>query len=41
MNFSDLFKQTNSLCEFSPNGKYLANVAQFCNMLVRIFSKYY
>jgi hypothetical protein len=29
MNFSDLFKQTNLLCEFSPNGKYLANVSQF------------
>ena len=29
MNFSDLFKQTNLLCEFSPNGKYLANVVQF------------
>lgn len=29
MNFSDLFKQTSLLCEFSPNGKYLANVVQF------------
>ncbi|RNA02747.1 WD repeat-containing WRAP73-like [Brachionus plicatilis] len=29
MNFSDLFKQSNQICEFSPNGKYLANVVQF------------
>lgn len=29
MNFSDLFKQTTLLCEFSPDGKYLANVVQF------------
>ncbi len=29
MNFSDLFKQTNLLCEYSPNGKFLANVVQF------------
>lgn len=29
MNFSDLFKQSNHICEFSPNGKYLANVVQF------------
>jgi WD40 repeat protein len=29
MNFSDLFKQTNQICEFSPNGKYVASVVQF------------
>lgn len=29
MNFSDLFKQTCLLCEFSSNGKFLANVVQF------------
>jgi hypothetical protein len=29
MNFSDLFKQTSQICEFSPNQKYLANVVQF------------
>jgi len=29
MNFSDLFKQTDKICEFSPNGKYLACVVQF------------
>lgn len=29
MNFSDLFKQTGQLCEFSPNGKYLANAVQY------------
>ncbi len=25
MNFSDLFKQTGQLCEFSPNGKYMVS----------------
>ena len=29
MKFSDLFKQTSLLCEYSPNGKLLANVVQF------------
>lgn len=29
MNFSDLFKQSSQLCEFSPNGNYLALVSQF------------
>lgn len=34
MNFSDLFKQTTQLCEFSPDGKSLANVVQF-RLIVR------
>ncbi|XP_033103905.1 WD repeat-containing protein WRAP73-like [Anneissia japonica] len=29
MNFSELFKQTNQLCKFSPNGEYLANCVQY------------
>ncbi|PIK58350.1 putative WD repeat-containing protein WRAP73 [Apostichopus japonicus] len=29
MNFSDLFKQNGHLCRFSPNGSFLANVAQY------------
>ncbi|XP_014667868.1 PREDICTED: WD repeat-containing protein WRAP73-like isoform X2 [Priapulus caudatus] len=29
MNFSELFKQSNHLCGFSPNGKYLASAVQF------------
>lgn len=29
MNFSDLFKQNGHLCRFSPDGNYLANVAQY------------
>lgn len=29
MNFSDLFKHTSLLCEYSPSGKYIANVVQF------------
>lgn len=34
MNFSDLFKQTSQICEYSPNAKYLANVVQF-RLIVR------
>ncbi|XP_077998010.1 WD repeat-containing protein WRAP73-like [Glandiceps talaboti] len=34
MNFSELFKQTNSLCKFSPNGQYLANCVQY-RLIVR------
>ncbi|XP_019642896.1 PREDICTED: WD repeat-containing protein WRAP73-like [Branchiostoma belcheri] len=34
MNFSDLFQQTNGLCLFSPNGKYLANCVQY-RLIVR------
>ncbi|KAL5015357.1 hypothetical protein ScPMuIL_009627 [Solemya velum] len=29
MNFSELFRQTNQLCQFSPDGKYLATVVEF------------
>ena len=25
MNFSELFKQTNQLCKFSPDGRYLVS----------------
>ncbi|KAK2557757.1 WD repeat-containing protein WRAP73 [Acropora cervicornis] len=34
MNFSELFKQTNQLSRFSPNGKYIANCVQY-RLLVR------
>ncbi|ELU06120.1 hypothetical protein CAPTEDRAFT_5701 [Capitella teleta] len=29
MNFSELFKHTNELCKFSPDGKYLASAVQY------------
>lgn len=29
MNFSELFRQSNQLCKFSPDGKYLASVVEF------------
>ncbi|XP_069120373.1 WD repeat-containing protein WRAP73-like [Argopecten irradians] len=34
MNFSELFRQTNQLCKFSPDGKYLASVTEF-RLIVR------
>lgn len=29
MNFSELFRQSSQICEFSPDGKYLASVVEF------------
>ena len=29
MNFSELFRQSNQICKFSPDGKYLASVVEF------------
>ena len=29
MNFSELFRQSNQICRFSPDGKYLASVVEF------------
>ena len=29
MNFSDLFRQSSQICEFSPDGKYLASIVEF------------
>ncbi|XP_075696846.1 WD repeat-containing protein WRAP73-like [Rhinoderma darwinii] len=29
MNFSEVFKLSNQLCKFSPNGKYLASCVQY------------
>lgn len=34
MNFSELFKQSNQLCKFSPDAKYLANAIQY-RLIVR------
>ncbi|XP_013397882.1 WD repeat-containing protein WRAP73-like [Lingula anatina] len=34
MNFSEIFKQSNQLCKFSPDGNYLANAVQY-RLIVR------